>query len=182
MTKNQLPRIAVIIPAYRVAPYIRAVIEEVPAFVAHIVVVDDASPDDLQQVLAEIPDNRIHMVRHEANRGVGAAVMTGNEVAMGLGGEIMTRLGASVQVLGGPEIYPALERGAIDATEFVGPYDDEKLGFHEIARGFDYPRAGLSPETSVAYELLLPSTVGGIGGGIGGGTDATAPLPPRKKT
>jgi len=57
----------------------------------------------------------------------------------GVGGEIMTRLGASVQVLGGPDIYPALERGAIDATEWVGPYDDEKLGFHQIAPNYYMP-------------------------------------------
>jgi len=57
----------------------------------------------------------------------------------GLGGEIMNRLGATVQVLAGGDIYPALERGAIDATEWVGPYDDEKLGFHEIAKNYYYP-------------------------------------------
>jgi len=57
----------------------------------------------------------------------------------GLGGEIMARLGASVQVLGGPDIYPALERGAIDATEWVGPYDDEKLGFYQIAPNYYLP-------------------------------------------
>jgi len=57
----------------------------------------------------------------------------------GLGGEVMARLGVSVQVLAGGEIYPALERGAIDATEWVGPYDDEKLGFHQIAKNYYYP-------------------------------------------
>ncbi len=57
----------------------------------------------------------------------------------GLGGEVMTRLGATVQVLPGGEIYPALERGAIDATEWVGPYDDEKLGFHRVAKNYYYP-------------------------------------------
>lgn len=57
----------------------------------------------------------------------------------GLGGEVMARLGVSVQVLAGGEIYPALERGAIDATEWVGPHDDERLGFHQIARFYYYP-------------------------------------------
>jgi TRAP-type mannitol/chloroaromatic compound transport system substrate-binding protein len=57
----------------------------------------------------------------------------------GLGGEVMSRLGVTVQVLAGGDIYPALERGAIDATEWVGPYDDEKLGFHKIARNYYYP-------------------------------------------
>ncbi|MEJ2204585.1 MAG: ABC transporter substrate-binding protein [Gemmatimonadota bacterium] len=57
----------------------------------------------------------------------------------GIGGEIMARLGVAVQVLAGGDIYPALERGAIDATEWVGPYDDEKLGFHQIAENYYYP-------------------------------------------
>ena len=57
----------------------------------------------------------------------------------GLGGEVMARLGVTVQVLAPSEIYPALERGAIDAAEWVGPYDDEKLGFHEIAKNYYYP-------------------------------------------
>jgi TRAP-type mannitol/chloroaromatic compound transport system substrate-binding protein len=57
----------------------------------------------------------------------------------GMGGEVMAALGVSVQVIAGGEIYAALERGAIDATEWVGPYDDEKLGFHKVARYYYYP-------------------------------------------
>lgn len=57
----------------------------------------------------------------------------------GMGGEVMSRLGATVQVLAGGDIYPALERGAIDATEWIGPYDDEKLGFHKVAKFYYYP-------------------------------------------
>ena len=57
----------------------------------------------------------------------------------GLGGEVMSALGVTVQLMAGGEIYPALERGAIDATEWVGPYDDEKLGFHQIVKQYYYP-------------------------------------------
>ena len=57
----------------------------------------------------------------------------------GLGGEVLSEMGATVQVLGGGDIYPALERGAIDATEWVGPYDDEKLGFYKVAKNYYYP-------------------------------------------
>ncbi|MGC6486814.1 MAG: TRAP transporter substrate-binding protein [Planctomycetota bacterium] len=57
----------------------------------------------------------------------------------GLGGKAMDRLGVSVQNLAAGDIYSALERGAIDATEWVGPYDDEKLGFYEIAKNYYYP-------------------------------------------
>lgn len=81
----------------------------------------------------------------------------------GIGGEIMARLGVTVQVLAGGDIYPALERGAIDATEWVGPYDDEKLGFHQIAENYYYPgwwEPGLMGSLFVSQAAFdeLPST------------------------
>ncbi|WP_337844177.1 ABC transporter substrate-binding protein [Thermus sp.] len=57
----------------------------------------------------------------------------------GLGGLVMGRLGVVPQTLAAGDIYPALERGTIDATEFSGPYDDEKLGFYKVARYYYYP-------------------------------------------
>lgn len=51
----------------------------------------------------------------------------------GFAGRIMQRLGVVPQQIPGGDIYPALEKGAIDAAEFVGPYDDEKLGFDRVA-------------------------------------------------
>lgn len=70
----------------------------------------------------------------------------------GLGGEVMSRLGATVQVLAGGDIYPALERGAIDATDWVGPYDDEKLGFHRVANYYYYP-GWWEPGPSLSYHV-----------------------------
>ncbi|MEZ4706919.1 MAG: TRAP transporter substrate-binding protein DctP [Caldilineaceae bacterium] len=57
----------------------------------------------------------------------------------GLGGQVMAKLGVTVQVLPGGEIFQALQTGAIDAAEWVGPYDDEKLGFHKAASFYYYP-------------------------------------------
>jgi len=57
----------------------------------------------------------------------------------GFGGEVMAALGVSAQVQAAADIYPALERGNIDAAEWVGPYDDMKLGFHEVAKHYYYP-------------------------------------------
>jgi TRAP-type mannitol/chloroaromatic compound transport system substrate-binding protein len=57
----------------------------------------------------------------------------------GLGGEILNRIGAISQTLGPADIYPALERGTIDAAEWIGPYDDEKFGFVEVAPYYYYP-------------------------------------------
>ncbi len=57
----------------------------------------------------------------------------------GLGGQVMDRLGVTVTLIAGGEIFQALQTGAIDAAEFVGPYDDEKLGFQRAADFYYYP-------------------------------------------
>jgi TRAP-type mannitol/chloroaromatic compound transport system substrate-binding protein len=57
----------------------------------------------------------------------------------GLAGNVIQKLGAVPQQLPGGDIYPALERGTIDGAEFVGPYDDEKLGFNKVAPFYYYP-------------------------------------------
>ena len=57
----------------------------------------------------------------------------------GLGGVVLERLGVNVQNLAGGEIFQALQLGTIDAAEWVGPYDDEKLGLHQAASIYYYP-------------------------------------------
>ena len=51
----------------------------------------------------------------------------------GFAGRVMQRLGVVPQQIAGGDIYPALEKGTIDAAEWIGPYDDEKLGFNKVA-------------------------------------------------
>ncbi len=57
----------------------------------------------------------------------------------GFAGRVMQKLGLVPQQIAGGEIYPALEKGTIDAAEWVGPYDDEKLGFQKVAQYYYYP-------------------------------------------
>ncbi|HXW65196.1 MAG TPA: TRAP transporter substrate-binding protein [Burkholderiaceae bacterium] len=57
----------------------------------------------------------------------------------GFGGRIIERIGGVPQNIPGGDIYPALEKGTIDAAEWVGPYDDLKLGFNKIAQHYYYP-------------------------------------------
>jgi TRAP-type mannitol/chloroaromatic compound transport system substrate-binding protein len=57
----------------------------------------------------------------------------------GMGGKVMEALGVVPQQIPGGDIYPALERGTIDAAEWVGPYDDEKLGLNRVAPYYYYP-------------------------------------------
>jgi hypothetical protein len=57
----------------------------------------------------------------------------------GFGGKVLERLGSVPQNIPGGEIYTALEKGTIDAAEWVGPYDDFKLGFYKVAPWYGYP-------------------------------------------
>ncbi len=57
----------------------------------------------------------------------------------GFAGEILVKLGVVPQQIAGGDIYPALEKGTIDAVEWVGPLDDEKLGFQKVAKYYYYP-------------------------------------------
>jgi hypothetical protein len=81
----------------------------------------------------------------------------------GLGGKALGKLGASVQNLPGGEVYQALSSGAIDGTEWIGPWADEKAGFQEITKiyytaGFHEPGAGLSLAMNrEVYESLTPA-------------------------
>ncbi|WP_114287031.1 TRAP transporter substrate-binding protein [Candidatus Halocynthiibacter alkanivorans] len=81
----------------------------------------------------------------------------------GLGGKALGKLGASVQNLPGGEVYQALASGAIDGTEWIGPWADEKAGFQEITKiyytaGFHEPGAGLSLATNRdVFDSLSPA-------------------------
>ena len=70
----------------------------------------------------------------------------------GLGAEVMQRLGVSTSLLAGGDIFPALERGAIDATEFSMPLIDQRLGFYNIAK-YNYFPGWHQPAT--LFELLI---------------------------
>jgi TRAP-type mannitol/chloroaromatic compound transport system substrate-binding protein len=78
----------------------------------------------------------------------------------GTGGTVLARLGVVPQQIAAGDIYPALEKGTIDAAEWVGPYDDEKLGFYKVAKHYYYPgwwEGGPSTELLVgtkAWEAL----------------------------
>jgi TRAP-type mannitol/chloroaromatic compound transport system substrate-binding protein len=57
----------------------------------------------------------------------------------GFAGTVMAKVGVVPQQIAGGEVYSALEKGTIDAAEWVGPYDDEKLGFQKVAQHYYYP-------------------------------------------
>jgi TRAP-type mannitol/chloroaromatic compound transport system substrate-binding protein len=78
----------------------------------------------------------------------------------GFAGKVLERLGGVPQNIPGGEIYQALEKGTIDAAEWIGPYDDQKLGFNKVAPFYYYPgwwEGGLQLDLYVnqkAYDAL----------------------------
>jgi TRAP-type mannitol/chloroaromatic compound transport system substrate-binding protein len=72
----------------------------------------------------------------------------------GFAGKVLERLGVVPQQLAGGDIYPALEKGTIDAAEWVGPYDDEKLGFFKVAP-FYYAPGWWEPSASFSFYVNI---------------------------
>jgi dolichol-phosphate mannosyltransferase len=102
------PSIAVVMPAYHVASLITDVIARIPREVRYIIVVDDASPDNLQEVLHKIPDQRLIVLGHKANQGVGGAMKTGFRKALELDADIVVKIDGDGQM--DPQLIPQFVR------------------------------------------------------------------------
>ena len=114
-TSAVTPRIAVVIPAFNASGTVAAVVAGIPATVSDIIVVDDASAEPL----ATLADPRVVLVRHDANRGVGGATLTGYDAAIARGAEVLVKMDADGQM--DARYLPALVRpivtGAADYTK-----------------------------------------------------------------
>ena len=100
--------IATVIPAYRVERDIEAVLQNLPAYIKHIIVVDDASPDSSADLVAGAAkkDGRITLIRHTENQGVGGAMVSGFRKAIELGAQIVIKIDGDGQM--DPAHIPAL--------------------------------------------------------------------------
>jgi len=100
--------IAAVIPAYRVEGEIETVLRGLPEFLRHIIVVDDASPDGTSEVVSRLAgrDERILLLRHEQNQGVGGAMVSGFRKALELGSQIVVKIDGDGQM--DPQFLPAL--------------------------------------------------------------------------
>ena len=92
--------VAIIIPCYRVAGRVSAVIRSIPAHYRTIICVDDASPDDAAQEILALQDPRVQLIRHPRNRGVGGAMKSGFAAAMGAGAEVCVKMDGDGQMSG----------------------------------------------------------------------------------
>lgn len=98
--------IAAVVPAYNEAKMIGKVITTMPDYVDHIVIVDDCSPDNTSEVVNSYHDDRVTLIRHEQNTGVGGAIITAHKTAMDLGADINVVMAGDAQM--DPEYLPHL--------------------------------------------------------------------------
>jgi glycosyltransferase involved in cell wall biosynthesis len=106
--------VAVIVPAYRAEAQISGVLSRIPGFVDRVFVVDDASPDGTGVAAESVRDQRIRLIRHDANLGVGGAMATGFRAALQEGADIIVKCDADGQM--NPQDIGALIRPLLDGA------------------------------------------------------------------
>lgn len=110
-------KVAVVMPVHNEQARIERAIERVPAFVDLIVAIDDASTDGTRGVLAQIRDERLTVLKHERNRGVGAATKTGYRRTLDAGAQLIAVMDGDGQMHGG-DLHRLLDR-ALDGVDYV---------------------------------------------------------------
>lgn len=135
--------VAAVVPAYNEARMILTVIETMPAFVDHIVIVDDCSPDETSAVVESSTDPRVHLIRHEVNQGVGGAILTAHKAALALGADVNVVMAGDAQM--DPNYLPAL----LDAVTVQG------YGFAKANRFFSPESFKGMPGYRVAGNIML---------------------------
>lgn len=125
-----MARIAVVIPSYKVKQHLEDLIANIPVMVWRIYVVDDACPDDSGKFVEEnIEDERLRVIRHEQNQGVGGAVMTGYQAAIVDGADIIVKVDGDGQM--DPRLIPyfvePILSGEADYTKGNRFYDLEEI-------------------------------------------------------
>lgn len=91
-------KIAVVVPAYNEARLIARTLTSIPAFVTHVVVVDDASTDDTAAIARALGDARVEVVHHAVNQGVGAAIVSGYRAAFARGATVCAVMAGDAQM------------------------------------------------------------------------------------
>ncbi|MFD4423049.1 glycosyltransferase family 2 protein [Agromyces sp. NPDC058484] len=129
--------IAAVVPAYKEEAMIGIVIETMPDFVDHIVIVDDCSPDATSDVVRSMDSPRVTLIRHEVNQGVGGAIITGHRAAMELGADVNVVMAGDAQM--DPQHLPALLEKVTDggfgfakANRFFAPESFEGMPRHRV--------------------------------------------------
>jgi glycosyltransferase involved in cell wall biosynthesis len=136
-------RIAAVVPAYKEEKMIGTVIETMPSYVDHIVIVDDCSPDDTSGVVRSYRDKRVTLIRHTVNQGVGGAIITGHRAAMELGADV------NVIMAGDAQMDPLYLPGLLDRVTSDG------YGFAKANRFFSPESFAGMPKYRVFGNIVL---------------------------
>ncbi len=156
-------RIAVVIPSYKVTSHICSVIASMPAVVWRIYVIDDACPDGSGQfVEANVTDDRVRVLYHQQNQGVGGAVMTGYQVAIGDGADVIVKIDGDGQMDASLISYfvEPIISGDSDYTKGNRFYNLEEIRTMPAVRLFGNAILSLMAKLSSGYWNLFDPTNG----------------------
>jgi glycosyltransferase involved in cell wall biosynthesis len=139
------PDIAVVIPTYKASLHLREVIERLPSFISHIIVVDDLCPEKSGEIALKMAesDTRIHTIFHEKNIGVGGAMVTGYKAALALKCQIVIKMDSDDQM--DPAYLPAL----------LHPISEGKAGYAKGNRFVDFKALRAMPTLRLMGNSLL---------------------------
>lgn len=156
--------IATVIPCYRVEKEISTVLAGLPDFIQHVIVIDDASPDDTARLVADLAsrDARIVLIRHKVNQGVGGATITGFRKALELGAQIVVKVDGDGQmdVNHLPELLVPLILGQADYTKGNRFRDFQALQKMPAIRRFGNMVLGFLTKAATGYWNLFDPTNG----------------------
>lgn len=160
---NSAPKIAVIIPSYKVTQHITNVIAKIPKLVWRIYVVDDACPENSGKFVEKnIVSERVHIIYRKENSGVGGAVINGYEVAIKDGADVIVKIDGDGQM--DPSLIPyfvePILSGEADYTKGNRFYDLEEISSMPPVRLFGNAVLSLMTKISSGYWNLFDPTNG----------------------
>lgn len=158
--------IAAVIPCFRVEREIQSVLQKVPAYIKHIIVVDDASPDSTADLVTASAkqDERVLLIRHPSNRGVGGAMLTGYRKALELGAQLVVKIDGDGQMdmerL--PELLKPLLAGRADYSKGNRFRDFKSLQKMPLIRRVGNMGLGFLSKAATGYWNMFDPTNGFI--------------------
>ncbi len=156
--------IAVVVPCYRVEREIQSVLRMVPSYIKHIIVVDDASPDSTVDLVTASAknDDRIVLICHPSNQGVGGAMVTGYRKALEMGAQIIVKIDGDGQMDMNylPELLKPLIEGRVDYTKGNRFRDFKSLQNMPLIRRVGNMSLGFLSKAATGYWNLFDPTNG----------------------
>ena len=158
--------IAAVIPCYRVEREIQSVLQAVPAYIKHIIVVDDGSPDSTADRVAASAklDGRILLIRHPSNQGVGGALVTGYRKALELEAQIVVKIDGDGQMDMDrlPDLLKPLIEGQADYSKGNRFRDFKSLQTMPLVRRIGNLGLGFLSKAATGYWNMFDPTNGFI--------------------